>query len=68
MMTCQPHRWREPMPFDAELECVACGRVLNIDTAEPWRLNAIARAGSPSFRAALLAAVRLGRRRRADGA
>ena len=67
-MTCRPHRWREPLPFDAKLECSACGRVIVLDDCEPWRLNAIARAGSPSFRAALLAAVRLGRRGRADAA
>lgn len=61
-MPCRPHRWIEPCPFDHVLTCAACGRELDIDTAEPWRLNAIARAGSPSFRAALLAAVRIGRR------
>ena len=61
MMTCRPHQWADPLPLDDRLYCVACGRELAIDTCEPYRLNAIAKAHGPDFARALHRAVRVGR-------
>ena len=67
MSTCRPHDWHEPLPFDVALTCRRCGRVLDIATAEPWRLTAIARAHGATFVAALVRCTNLGHRAHNQG-